>query len=445
MASDWATITTTSPGVPTETTVVDLIPPNTSTASSTWFIHSGTTTQVYTTWTPGATTGTPVTQELPVKGAAEGDSTTSTSTSGTSGLTSSATSTSNQNEPVGSSSATSPSSSPTPSSNNSSSTQTPKVESSRSSGGFSSGTLAGAIVGSIIGTALLTLLLAFLFCRRRRPQASSPTKTAFASGIQYDKAGIAVSESGTGVGAATGAALSLASITPQPADDETVRRRILTLIDQANLHIDNYYVLSSSSSPPYLAQDDAVKLAKYDSDVLPDSIVNLLRERAMQKQVVTHVLVYTLLKGISPGGALLPPVFSAQPQVETRSSSTNTPSYLFAWRMLTAHLYTKSNTRSNLSDTTQATQNLATEFTSAFAPYASDFSESDRLSHLQNLAKATAELGSWLFAQPCTFKFVWSKSSHGFAVTPGVLKIFDERGRTLVSPQVLVEEEAAGF
>ncbi|RDW72343.1 uncharacterized protein DSM5745_07515 [Aspergillus mulundensis] len=435
--ADWTSRTTTLPGVATDTTVVALDPPNTSTAASTWFIHSGTTSVLYTTWRDNAAT-TVSTSWTPAQEAAtdeQSPSPSSTSSSRTS------TSTSSIDESPGT-----PTITPTPSSpsSNSTSTQSHQANSGSSnskSSGYSTGTLAGAIVGSIIGTALLTLFLAFLFFRRRRrTDASQPDHNP---GVQYDKAGTAISESGTGAGA--GAVFSLASVTPQPADDETVRRRILTLIDQADLHVDNYYVPASSSTLPHLTQADIAKLEKYNSEYLPDSVVDLLQKRTVQRQVVTHVLVYTLLKAIGPGGTLLPALLAAQPQVETGTTSNELPTYLFAWRMLTAHLYTNSKGSARPPPTSPHAGDLAAQFTSAFAPYAVSVPEPDRLAHLENLATATAELGTWLFAQPCTFRMDWERRARGFSVSPGVVKIADETGRSLLEPQVLVEEVEARF
>jgi hypothetical protein len=116
---------------------------------------------------------------------------------------------------------------------------------------------------------------------------------------------------------------------------------------------------------------------------------------------------------------------------------------LFAWRMLTAHLYNQdayNKGPTHIAARDQAASSLAADFTSAFSSYAlATFSESDRVSHLGKLAVCTAELGIWLFSQPCTFEFVWNRSQNEFTVVPQVIKTFDEQGKRLPRPQVLME------
>ncbi|KAL4976091.1 hypothetical protein BDW66DRAFT_166816 [Aspergillus desertorum] len=305
-----------------------------------------------------------------------------------------------------------------------------------SGNGTSNGTLAGAIVGSIVGTALLTLLLAFLFFRRRR---TLPAARELEHGVGLS------SKSGATVSTAaipcekSGESFSLAAIIPQPADDETVRSRILTIIDQASLHVDNYY--GASSPPARMTQEAVTRLAAYDSDYLPAPLGTMLGQRGVSRKAITHALVYRLLQAIRPGGELLPKLLAVQPQVNGFTASAEDA--LFTWRMVTAHLYNQSVYSKEPTHTVardQAASSLATDFTSAFFPYAlATYSESDRVSHLGKLAISTAELGIWLFAQPCTFEFVWEKGQSEFTVAPQITKTFDEQGKRLPRPQVLME------
>jgi hypothetical protein len=304
-------------------------------------------------------------------------------------------------------------------------------------------------VGSVIGSTLLTLLLAFLFFRRRR----SPPRRA--SDEDVTLTAIVPNKFNTG--------FSLATIIPQPADDETVRRRVLTLIDHAGLHVDNYYTTAS----PALSPDAIAKLNKFDSGFLPMDVGMVLGERKSQRQVITHILVYKLLQAIRPGGELLPPLLAGQPRIENSSvcalpsSLTSnhclilttllptiaTDDALFTWRMLSAHLYREakySRNQTQMAALTKAAQDLALNFTKAFTPYAlPNFSETDRVTHFKDLAAATTELGIWLFAQPCTLEFVWNKSQTEIMVVPRVLKTYDEQGNRLSTPQVLIEGDRA--
>lgn len=57
-------------------------------------------------------------------------------------------------------------------------------------------------------------------------------------------------------------------------------------------------------------------------------------------------------------------------------------------------------------------------------------------------------MGVWLFSQPCTFEFVWKTtptSAGEISVVPRVLKVADEKGVPLVTPQVLVEGERVAY
>ncbi|KAL4813017.1 hypothetical protein BDW67DRAFT_169133 [Aspergillus spinulosporus] len=305
-----------------------------------------------------------------------------------------------------------------------------------SANGTSNGTLAGAIVGSIVGTALLTLLLAFLFFRRRRaPSAARELEHGVGLG---SKSGATVSTAAMSC-EKSDESFSFEAIIPQPADDETVRNRILTVIDHASLHVDNYYGASSPSAR--ITQDALDRLVDYDSDYLPAPLGTMLGQRGLSRKAITHALVYKLLQAIRPGGELLPKLLAAQPQVDRSNASIEDA--LFAWRMVTAHLYNQdayNKGPTHIAARDQAASSLAADFTSAFSSYClATFSESDRVSHLGKLAISTAELGIWLFSQPCTFEFVWNKSQNEFTVVPEVIKTFDERGKRLPKPQVLVE------
>ncbi|KAL3483359.1 hypothetical protein BJX62DRAFT_220369 [Aspergillus germanicus] len=411
-------------------TVVTLNPPTdqTTLAALTRYIWpSGTTTQIYTTHINGnpqemtvtftsdaqQATATPTVSDLDENNTTTGPQTTPQTTSATSTGT---------RQPTGSNSTALVSQS---------ATQTPSIDSANpSSDGVSTGALAGAVVGSIIGSALMTLLLAFLYFRRRR---SPPKELDRDTDDDVKYAGIITDKSNTG--------FSLAAIIPQPADDETVRRRVLTLIDHAGLHIDNYYTTAS----PALSPDAIAKLNKFDSGFLPTAAGTVLGERKSQRQVITHLLVHNLLQAIRPGGELLPPLLAGQPRID--NSSVSIDNAIFTWRMLSAHLYREakySRDPTQMAALAKAAQDLALEFTKAFTPYAlPNFSETDRITHFKDLAAATTELGIWLFAQPCTFEFVWNKSQTEIMVVPRVLKTYDEQGNRLSTPQVLIEGNCA--
>lgn len=282
-------------GRPVTSTVISLSPPNTETASSTWYVDSAKTVEVFTTYYRENSTGTPITNTIPKQTKLQQDATPLSKAMDS--ITSSLLSTRTPRA-------------------------TPAPRSVHSSSGISDGALAGAIVGSIIGTALVTLLLAFLFFRRRN---SKPAKQidddTFAGAATRHRESKSKSKSGS---------FPLADIIPQPepADDDTVRRRILTLVDQAGLHIDNYYV--PGSTPAHLSSEQSARLEVYNSADLPAPIETLLGQREIRRQAIKYSLVRTILQGIMPrgngSGELLPRAFADMPVVEG-SSGTLSPFY----------------------------------------------------------------------------------------------------------------------
>ncbi|GIJ87126.1 hypothetical protein Asppvi_006030 [Aspergillus pseudoviridinutans] len=288
----------------------------------------------------------------------------------------------------------------------------------------STGALAGAIVGSIIGTAALTILGAFLFFRRRRKGAGAGRSEQYPEEKPPQHPPLPLGASAS------------SHYTPQPADDETVRARILTLFDHASLHVDNYYSSGASSNP----HDSTTSLASYESPYLPSPIATLLAKPGRQRGVLTHVLVRELLQQITPRpgkGGLLPACYAACPQIANQTPETD--QVLFKWRMLTAYLYQHQQAARDVDD--HAIDRLAERFVDTFAGYANPaHTRAERVQHLKSVASAAAELGRWLFAQPCAFEFLWDyPGKQGMVITPRVVKICDEQGRRLSVPQVMAQ------
>lgn len=83
-------------------------------------------------------------------------------------------------------------------------------------------------------------------------------------------------------------------------------------------------------------------------------------------------------------------------------------------------------------------------FSLAFGPWKNPkYSDGDRARSLSAILTEAADLGIWLFSQPCLLQFRWPRSGEispgKIAVTPELVKSTDERGLGLREAQVMVE------
>ncbi|KAJ5573621.1 uncharacterized protein N7459_008048 [Penicillium hispanicum] len=319
--------------------------------------------------------------------------------------------------------------------------------------GVAPGALAGAVVASVLGTAILCLFTSFLYFRHKRNQSNIGAHGEEAKGEVFERTrsgghGNGSSHHSVPMGRYTSLQrasghqqfpiINIAEYATAPVDDDTVASRLLTVFDQASLHVENFYAPAAS---PAWTPNTATLIAPYQSPHLPAPLENLLSTPKNQRAILTHTLIRTLSLAMQPGcegDSLLPPAYASSPRPQ--ASRCNQEQELFAWRMLTVHLHENESSPQSVTQTTKFATRLAEAFTSAFAPY-SDLSlpEDKRVAHLIMVAKAAAEAGAWLFTQPCTFRFVWSDSSATGEITtlPAIVKANDEYGRRLSSDQVV--------
>ncbi|KAJ6032621.1 hypothetical protein N7540_003353 [Penicillium herquei] len=374
-------------------------------------------TPVTSTETPVAATTTPVTTDIPAV---------TTTTSATSAALIN----------------TSTTGSATPSSSASASAINNAVHST-SNKGFSTGALAGGIVGAFVGGCLIAFVVAFLLFRKKKPgnsaAAGSYASVSAAEGAAKPIVSYAT-KNGTVASESFGAAAVAAAFIPESADDGTVSNKIESLFDQISLHIDNYYVRLASS--PLLTTEEKESISRYDSPFIPESLASLVSVGKTQRAALTHALAYALLEAIRPAsdaGSLLPACFRWSPlQNSLGHPDTAQDAAAFNWRMLTSQL----NTSAASARDDQYINALVADFTTTFATYRNgDFPQSEQVAHLTSVVKAAFDLGVWLFAQPCTFHFDWQSGNHGerqLVIFPSVLKVCDERGRRLNTPQMIV-------
>ncbi|KAJ5726653.1 uncharacterized protein N7483_008010 [Penicillium malachiteum] len=312
--------------------------------------------------------------------------------------------------------------------------------------GFSTGALAGGIVGAFVGGCLIAFVIASLLFRKRKPGNSAGAGSyGSASAAEGGKPVVSyATKNGTVASESFGPATVTAAFVPESADDGTVSNKIESLFDQISLHIDNYYVRLASN--PLLTTEEKESLSRYNSPFVPESLASLLSVGKPQRAALTHALAYALLEAIRPAsdaGSLLPACFRWGPlQDSLGHPNTAQDAAAFNWRMLTSQL----NASAASARDDQYINAFVAEFTTTFATYRNgDFPQSEQVAHLTSVVKAAFELGVWLFAQPCTFKFDWQSGSTGesqLVIFPSVLKVCDERGRRLNTPQMVVAVRA---
>lgn len=213
----------------------------------------------------------------------------------------------------------------------SSSTTTPKSTStahapsanSSTSGRLSNGVVAGIVIAVAVGIALLTFLVTFIIMRRRqskikrRYQSSSDSelKTPRRQDQTTTTKKPIVKETSEGSG-------TYENYLPQSADDSTVQQKTKAILDQLELHVENFYRKSSSSSPKI---DDA-ELAVFDSPYLPSPLASLLPRSKNKVNVIKHALALFVTSSISPSAnparSLLPSEFALLPNTITKSTSS---------------------------------------------------------------------------------------------------------------------------
>lgn len=193
--------------------------------------------------------------------------------------------------------------------------------------------MAGVVIGVGVGLALATFLITFLWMRSRRKSRTSKrsgrgawgrgsTDPRTVQGGDRDpelKQPVLTEQSiaPRGLG-------SLESYLPQSADDKAVKNKVATLLEQVQLHVENFYHNSTSS----ISEASAVELMKFDSPDLPEPLVASMQRSRNQVPLIMHGLTRSIISSIMPDTgterSLLPPDFVALPNVIV-SSNSNKP------------------------------------------------------------------------------------------------------------------------
>lgn len=132
----------------------------------------------------------------------------------------------------------------------------------------------------------------------------------------------------------SGASETYEKYVSQSADDDTIKQKAKSTLDQIELHIENFYRNSSSST---VWPDDA-ELAVYNSPFLPAALASLLPRSKNRVNIMKHALAQSVSSSISPSASsaqsLLPAEYALLPNtvMSARSSvSTKAGEYRFVF------------------------------------------------------------------------------------------------------------------
>lgn len=190
--------------------------------------------------------------------------------------------------------------------------------------------MAGVVIGVGLGLALVTWLVTFLVMRRRKSRASKQRHPGgwgrdsinphTAHELETDPklkqpvlAEKTLAPRGPGL---------LENHLPQSADDKAVKTKVATLLEQVQLHVENFYYNATTSIPEAVA----VELIRFDSPDLPNPLTASMQRSGYQILLITHCFTRSIISSIMPDTdperSLLPLDFVALPSSIILSKST---------------------------------------------------------------------------------------------------------------------------
>ncbi|KAF2639332.1 hypothetical protein P280DRAFT_550761 [Massarina eburnea CBS 473.64] len=331
-----------------------------------------------------------------------------------------------------------------------------------SSSGIAPGAVAGiAIATTILGAAIAFIAAFFIFKRHRDSQKAyggtretTPDLVASLKGEGNHKSYVSISQSiATPPAAASSLSLSakrngeinlaslanssdfLASVLPAAADEVTVKNRCATLFNQILHHVESYYRDVDATITPTMEHD----LARFGSESL--SMVGILRHSAMPTMAIKHALAGFIMSIVSPEGEEQATLFPTEiTGIKRNERSTERPedhaAYIL-YKRLSVHLHTPdiASIASQQSDIREA----AGLFALTFFPWANpSLSEQEKDEDLAKIMRSALDISIWLYGQPYQYEFMWEDVGfRGTAITPGLTRTTDSRGRIVILPLLL--------
>ena len=196
-----------------------------------------------------------------------------------------------------------------------------------SSNRLTNGTVAGIVVAVAIGLALITFLLTFLIMRRRRTATSSHRQNDSSNGyaLQSWKGAQHTSQRERKEPLITGSTKrpnDMPGYLKESADDSTVRKNVGTLLDQLDLHVENFYSDEAGSN---IQKIDIAKVSLFETSKLSRPLVDSLKQTSEARLFIRHALTYYTTSAIScgdrTGSSLLPDEFTGLPRNLMRNDS----------------------------------------------------------------------------------------------------------------------------
>lgn len=191
---------------------------------------------------------------------------------------------------------------------------------------LTNGTVAGVVIAVAVGFALVTSLATFFITRRRKRSEGRDRHTKSEKSGAPESKGVRQQEQASKpkvplMTPMASASAAFENYIPQPADDATVKHNVNTIMDQIELHVENFY--QNSSAAPSTRNN--AELALFDSPYLAASLASLLPRSKNKTHLVKHALAQHIISSISPTSShaksLLPQEFVLLPDA-IRSAKT---------------------------------------------------------------------------------------------------------------------------
>lgn len=164
-------------------------------------------------------------------------------------------------------------------------------------GNLSAGGVAGvSIASAVLGAALAVAILVVLMRRRHRRSTLGRRESRPRHFLSKSEAFQPTSKPTPSLSVVPVTGLQPANrvenFLPHQADDETVKTRVLTLFDQIEMHIDNYYCENPDIN---LTHTQVSEISKYTTPILPTHLDALLESTYGKPAVIKHCLGYYIV------------------------------------------------------------------------------------------------------------------------------------------------------